>query len=232
MNWNAELSVPHNVAVRLNWREKFNLNLLQSKICQEYIDSFHRCVCMCISILWECAATLEHTQFQQTFMFSFFSGFLLCIWFYQFYSLLFFPLWVCLFSFFYKWAQACAMRMIYILCVVCLFVSNSLAMDYYLNRLINLGFRVWCVTKCYLKHYQQTCEANSNLDDLAIFRCRHHNYTHRIHDSIHSVQKLGNANHIHQWCDDDHHTYPHPFHSIPFHSISLNIVVRKWWTIE
>lgn len=133
--------------LRLNRREKFNLNLLQSKICQEYIESLKLCVCvLCIyRIVRMCSHIQTHPSFSGFFIVYFdFTSFLSR-----------FSVWFC------GWAQACARWYTYRMSLsVYTQTYNSLAMDLLFKSIDQFGFScvcVWCATKCYLKHYQQTC---------------------------------------------------------------------------
>lgn len=138
----------HRTALRLNWREKFNLNNYCNRKSVKNIESQRH--------IWTHPIPKDTAEIR---ILLFFRVFYHRVFGYQFYWVLFF------------------------LCRIRFSAYNSLAMDYYSNRLINLGFRVWCVTKWFFspEHYYQTCQANSNLgrSSLAI-RCRHQLYIYTL----------------------------------------------------
>lgn len=134
MNSNAKRCTEYCTSLEIDVRNS-NLDLLQSKICQEYIVS------VCARVLWEYAAAAYLNtpnsnsgfycllQFTRVLLSAVFFRLLLCVTQIEILGLGLF-LWMS--------AQAFAWYMCHALFSVD--VSNSLAMDYYLNRFDQFGF--------------------------------------------------------------------------------------------
>lgn len=131
MNANAERSTEYCTSLR-NRREKFKSRLVA-------IEDLSRIYCVFACIVRICSNIFEHTQFQ----FGFFIVYLNLPEFY--WALYVFGLWLKFLAWvFCEWAQAFAWYMCHALFSVDM--SNSLAMDYCLNRFDQFGFS--CARAC------------------------------------------------------------------------------------
>lgn len=143
LSW-AEHFTEYCTSVELTWEIQSKLIAIENLSRLHWVTTIGMCVCMyvyCQNIQQQ----LSTPNSRRLGLFIFFSGFLLCILIIpSFIECCFLSLSMLLIEIFSicfcEWAQAFE----HDICVVCFSVFNSLAMDSYLNRLINLGFRV-CV---------------------------------------------------------------------------------------